>query len=820
VKQENADKIGEKLFMSVLIPSLGMVFLATLLVILEIYSITLMAVCMTTVLIPLYILVFRKKRLLSPSKLIQLLRAYRFSKISIIVLLAAIFLYFGFPTTYLAGGRDPGLYLINAVRVSQTGSYQVAHDDYLSENYDQIKDFVSLEYPGIYSDYYRGSSADPGDRTAQFLPMFSATLAIGYDLFGMQGLLLTNSYISVLALFAIYYFVRSFSGRTTALIAMILMLVNPAQLWAARITQTEILAQLLVILALWSFSSFYRKRTFLAAVLSGALLGFGCINRIDMLVLGLGIYAIAAFCVIIQPGQIGYALMAAGSYTISAGLSVIYTFYFCNPYFMDLFKANSLSGILLLNAAFASLVFPALIVKALFLRKKKEREDLLSHDLFRKLIQISTILLFLAFLFAYFIRPVISGAEFGTQKYFVENAMAEFCFYTSFIAVPMAIFGMYRLLTSKKKGVEGLFLFLLTGLASLIGYIYRPSIVFDHIWASRRWVPVAIPFIIILCAYSIPELARGMSLLLSRIRRAKAVKSDTGSNCPATREHPERSYSREQLAFLIAVTMILAGFGIYQTRAFLFVRIFDSLEADYQSLAEALDDEKVYFTKNDQIASVLRYVYGENVYMIKDKETAILELIRNGAEFYFIGDPLLENRFDLDVESRLLSEHQIDGQYLERAYNDYPDTTYQWSMPANIYALVYTGSNQRDLEFESLILADGTLDELGISSGKSPGFVFYGPYAMIRKGTYTITVRADLISSVGDEIMKLDVAGNQGQTVFGEKTIRRSDFSDAGIAEVSFSVVIPETCFDFEFRCLSVDGASFRVTQINFKREK
>ena len=266
--------------------------------------------------------------------------------------------------------------------------------------------------------------------------------------------------------------------------------------------------------------------------------------------------------------------------------------------------------------------------------------------------------------------------------------------------------------------------------------------------------------------------------------------------------------------------MILAGFGIYQTRAFLFVRIFDSLEADYQSLAEALDDEKVYFTKNDQIASVLRYVYGENVYMIKDKETAILELIRNGAEFYFIGDPLLENRFDLDVESRLLSEHQIDGQYLERAYNDYPDTTYQWSMPANIYALVYTGSNQRDLEFESLILADGTLDELGISSGKSPGFVFYGPYAMIRKGTYTITVRADLISSVGDEIMKLDVAGNQGQTVFGEKTIRRSDFSDAGIAEVSFSVVIPETCFDFEFRCLSVDGASFRVTQINFKREK
>ena len=145
-------------------------------------------------------------------------------------------------------------------------------------------------------------------------------------------------------------------------------------------------------------------------------------------------------------------------------------------------------------------MFPALIVKALFLRKKKEREDLLSHDLFRKLIQISTILLFLAFLFAYFIRPVISGAEFGTQKYFVENAMAEFCFYTSFIAVPMAIFGMYRLLTSKKKGVEGLFLFLLTGLASLIGYIYRPSIVFDHIWASRRWVPVAIPFIIILCA--------------------------------------------------------------------------------------------------------------------------------------------------------------------------------------------------------------------------------------------------------------------------------------------------------------------------------
>lgn len=820
VKREQPEKIGEMLFLSVCIPSVGMIFLATLYTILEIYSITLVASSITLALVPLYLLALRQRKLLTPAKLFALVRSYRFSKMAILLLLTAMFLYFGFPTSYLAGGRDPGLYLINAIRVSETGSYQVAHDEYMSENFNEIKGFANLEYPGIYSEYDRGISDDPGDRTAQFLPMFPAALAVGYDLFGMQGLLLTNAYISVLALFAIYYFVQSFSSQIVAMIALIFMLVNPAQIWSARITQTEILAQLLVILALWSFSVFYRKRSLPAAVLAGALLGFSCINRIDMLVLGLGIYAITAFCAIVLPGQMIYSLISAGAYTIGAGLSVLYTYYFCYPYFMDLFDSKSLSGILFLNAGFAAVMLLLSLTRALFFRKKRGQEDLVSLRIYQNLIRISSLLLFLTFLFAYFLRPIISGQQIGTQGYFVANAMAEFCFYTSFLAVPMAVFGMYRLLMSKKRETESLFLFFLTGLASLIGYIYRPSIVFDHIWASRRWISVAIPFVMILAAYSIPEIAYALCSLMYRLRRKGLGETGNESGRSESAELKMQRFLNPQFVIIVALSLILAGFGLYQTRAFLFVRMLDKMESGYEELADALDDKTVYYTQNSQIASVLRYVYGENVYMIRDKEKAIIEYVRRDEAFFYIGEPLLQDRFDLDLENRLLSEHQIEGLYLERAYNDYPDSTYQWSIPADIYALVNTGSNQKDLNLDALALYNGTRDELGISSGQTPGWVFFGPYDMIRKGTYTVTIEADLITAAGDEIMKLDVVGNGAQSVFGEAMVRRSDFSTEGKAKIVFTILIPETCLDFELRCLSVDGASFRVTRIHFQREK
>ena len=164
----------------------------------------------------------------------------------IVILLAAAVLYFCFPTTYLSGGRDPGLYLINAVHISETGAFQYVPDAYMAEHYAELAGVARLDYPALYSAFEYGISSDPGQVVPQFLPVLPSMLAVGYDLAGIAGAIRVNGITGLLCLAALYALVRPMYGPRVAVLAAALTLVNPAQLWGARITQTELLCQLLL----------------------------------------------------------------------------------------------------------------------------------------------------------------------------------------------------------------------------------------------------------------------------------------------------------------------------------------------------------------------------------------------------------------------------------------------------------------------------------------------------------------------------------------------------------------------------------------------
>ena len=159
----------------------------------------------------------------------------------IVILLAAAVLYFCFPTTYLSGGRDPGLYLINAVHISETGAFQYVPDAYMAEHYAELAGVARLDYPALYSAFEYGISSDPGQVVPQFLPVLPSMLAVGYDLAGIAGAIRVNGITGLLCLAALYALVRPMYGPRVAVLAAALTLVNPAQLWGARITQTELL---------------------------------------------------------------------------------------------------------------------------------------------------------------------------------------------------------------------------------------------------------------------------------------------------------------------------------------------------------------------------------------------------------------------------------------------------------------------------------------------------------------------------------------------------------------------------------------------------
>jgi 4-amino-4-deoxy-L-arabinose transferase-like glycosyltransferase len=99
---------------------------------------------------------------------------------------------------------------------------------------------------------------------------------------GVAAALLINPLLNVLSLLAVYALVRRLADPLTALLALLALLLQPAQLWQARFSSAEMLAQFF----LWSgFALLIRldrsERTLREAVLAGAALGAAQLARYD-----------------------------------------------------------------------------------------------------------------------------------------------------------------------------------------------------------------------------------------------------------------------------------------------------------------------------------------------------------------------------------------------------------------------------------------------------------------------------------------------------------------------------------------------------------
>ncbi|MCR1794662.1 hypothetical protein K0V43_13910, partial [Leptospira sp. id769339] len=114
--------------------------------------------------------------------------------------LAALYLYAGFPTWYLDGGRDQGQYATFGIVISKTGglNLEVPDTKLIREIFE---DSVLVDYPSINSTYIKGLSNSETYRSPGFYHMLPAYLAIGYDLFEMEGLFRVNSIFAFLSIF-------------------------------------------------------------------------------------------------------------------------------------------------------------------------------------------------------------------------------------------------------------------------------------------------------------------------------------------------------------------------------------------------------------------------------------------------------------------------------------------------------------------------------------------------------------------------------------------------------------------------------------------
>lgn len=640
--------LGKYIFINLTICFFEYIFISFLLALGGCYSLTSLTFIELIKGIPLFFYVFHHKNFLFP---IKVDRHIEWSLI--ILLVVSSFIYFFFPTEYLWGRRDPIMYVIKGVEIAKHGGIVPHTNEFLNLHYDEIKEFTDLTYRGVYSDFEEGLSNLPGDIHFQFLDFFPSFLAIIYSMTGLEGLFRSNAIIGILCILAIFYFGKEFWNRKIGIAAAVLIALSPAQIWGARIPQTELLYQLSWIIGMYLLGIAWKNGESCAAYLGGCIIGFIGLNRIDGYILGIGIIAVGIYCNLYIPKKSKLTKRVCLSYLLASAVSYLYSYIYSFYYIRDHWNAGVLSLLIWGNILVAAVWCITYFLKSKISKKIMKYNFL--ENIFKNKYQRIVIcwLLFWFCRWLYFGRPLLQTGD-NRDADFARRAFREFSWYTSISAILLVLVALYFFMKEWEKRKELLF-FIATGMSSIIVYIWKPSVADDHIWASRRWASVCIPFLLILAAY-------GLERISIYIKKKYLLQS-----------------------FFWGVVAVICSFYIYQSRLFLFQPMLNEMKGQYDALASCMDDENAYFAQMSHFGSVLRFIYDKNVFILKeDSIGAVKDYLQKNDEIYFIGDIDI---FQDEVRYETLYKGKVEGTYLFQVKAEYPQKLTTTGAATNIYRL-------------------------------------------------------------------------------------------------------------------------------------
>lgn len=570
------------------------------------------------------------------------------------------------PTTPFAIGRDPSAYFVQGIHIAQTGKVVYDTDAFYEKNFDSVKDFMKIEYGGFYDSYKYGVSQRQGGVTFQFLNMFPSGLAIGYAIAGIPGLQAVNAILGIAGLMVIYWFVFLSFGRKEAIWAVILLGLNPAQIYSARITQSELLCQMLLFLGFAFIFEGMRKNISFVVTVGSIILGLNAFNRIDMYLVSLAVYIWAIYVLLYRKDKVSIALNVGITYGVVSVLGLVYSYLFSYPYLEEHFNLVVLKVLLAVTGLFM-LAFLIIVVLRKGVLKSREYKDPLRFVEKEKYRYLLSAIIVLFFLVLYYIRPLlkleIPPDEEGIRFY--SNAVVEFCFYVSAVIIPFSVYGFHGIIKEKILKNEEFPLFMLTGLINLVVYLWQPTIASDHIWASRRWITVCIPYIFILGVYGFNQI-----------------------------------YFKYFNSFIkSSLLLIILVITLYPNKAFILEKINNNILLQYEHLAKSLDEETIYICNNKIAVLTLRGVFRiNNVYWYEDAvsnaekkqmQKSLSEFIEEYGEIHCLGKPPAAIEIS---QSNIGVSNVVDwflyGEELERARGKMPDEIVERKIDLSDHTLV------------------------------------------------------------------------------------------------------------------------------------
>jgi hypothetical protein len=187
------------------------------------------------------------------------------------LLLAAVLLFPGF--RYGAGDKDPGIYVLHAQAISDSGQLRIERSEMQMSGVFTQDDTLGTQWRGF---------EPPGDDTSivpSFYHLWPALLAASFDLVGFGTLALAVPVLGVLAVLLMFSLARRLAPPWVAGVAALLLATNFMQVWQARYPTTEVLAQVLFLASLLGLVAAVQTRAVPLALLSGTLVTVGFLAR-------------------------------------------------------------------------------------------------------------------------------------------------------------------------------------------------------------------------------------------------------------------------------------------------------------------------------------------------------------------------------------------------------------------------------------------------------------------------------------------------------------------------------------------------------------
>ncbi len=425
------------------------------------------------------------------------------------------------PSEYIVGGRDPGAYVAAMGIIARSGHLAYTDPVVLSVPEQDVSLFFRHpEKPPFSWSRFMGfdlESPRSGRVFPQFFHLFPAFGAYLFQSMGLKGALATPCVFGVLGVLGVFFTFRRLFGEPTALLAALLLNLNVLQVWFGRYPVSEGMSQFLIFLGLFAFVLWEERGSAAFGALAGAAFGLTLLVRIDsvLVVLPIGVF------LAVRRAQRGLDWKATTPllvpFLLLAAHAAAHGLLFAPKYVQEILNRPYWR---LPPAAWAALAAAGLAVLAVADRLGPAivagcgpRARLL-----RRLLVATLVLLAV---YAYFMRPRLSAwaggdgnlpgttladpllrhwlQELGFRRLAAHDAQAlvRLGWVLSPLGLALGLLGLVQVLRRHQPRL----LFPLLLAATLSGfYLYKIRVFNDYPFAFRRFLPVAVPFILALAA--------------------------------------------------------------------------------------------------------------------------------------------------------------------------------------------------------------------------------------------------------------------------------------------------------------------------------